>query len=172
MLADLIQAIGVVSGLSIYAEPWYWISGFQEYCPWSGGWLTGCVWKFPCIWDWIRTDWYHHLNSKVITEGHLCTAQAVIKQVGANGVALSYVFHGPCSLDSYASQSRLLFQVFSTYYLSTYCSFSYRKWTCYCGAHILCACAPLERTQDFLQACNSRDLDLYRPHYYNSLQQQ
>lgn len=31
----------------------------------------------------------HHLNSKVITEGRLCTAQAVIKQVGADGVALS-----------------------------------------------------------------------------------
>jgi len=31
----------------------------------------------------------YHFTSKVITEGALCTAQAVIKQVGANGVALS-----------------------------------------------------------------------------------
>ena len=53
--------------------------------------------------------WYSRRNSyltlnldpKVTTEGSLCTVQAVIKQIGADGVALSYVLHGtslPCSV--------------------------------------------------------------------------
>jgi len=37
------------------------------------------------------------------------------------------------------------------------------------SAHILCACAPLERTKDFLKACGPCDLDLYRSRYYNPL---
>jgi len=44
---------------------------------------------------------FKNLDPKVITEGRLCTAQAVLKQIGADGVALSYVLHGiilPCSV--------------------------------------------------------------------------
>ena len=36
----------------------------------------------------MRTDIYH-LNSQNVTEGHLCTAQAVVKQVGIVGVAMT-----------------------------------------------------------------------------------
>ena len=36
----------------------------------------------------MPTDIYH-LNSQAITEGHLCTAQAAVKQVGIVGVAMT-----------------------------------------------------------------------------------
>jgi len=38
--------------------------------------------------DQMPTDTYQ-LHSQVITEGHLCTAQAVVKQVGIVGVAMT-----------------------------------------------------------------------------------
>jgi hypothetical protein len=37
--------------------------------------------------DEMNTNFY--LNSQAITEGHLCTAQAVVKQVGNVGVAMT-----------------------------------------------------------------------------------
>ena len=46
-----------------------------------------------CIQDGILpTDTgIHRSNAKAITEGHFCTAQAVLKQVGIVGMAMRYV---------------------------------------------------------------------------------
>jgi len=44
-----------------------------------------CAFNFE---DGMHTDIYH-LNPKAITEGRLCTAQAVVKQVGIVGVAMT-----------------------------------------------------------------------------------
>jgi len=68
----------------------------------------------------IPTDFNHLKLMKAITEGRLCTAQAVIKQIGGDGVALSYVPHGGshhCCPRRF-SQSRFLSQVLGAYYLS------------------------------------------------------
>ena len=52
-------------------------------------WMTeGVCMKIP-VFEMKYELMSHHFNLKVITEGVFCTAQAVIKQVGANGVALS-----------------------------------------------------------------------------------
>ena len=61
----------------------------------------------------MHTDIYH-LNLKAIMEGHLCMAQAAIKQVGIVGVAMTWVlflettlelslFSGFCMVDSVGS---------------------------------------------------------------------
>ena len=108
------------------------------------------------------------MDPKVIKEGRLCTAQAVIKQIGADGVALSCVLPGtslPCFVlltmeASIAGPWCVLPPILVIFLM---------KLTGYCAVHILRACVPLEHTKIYLDARDSHDLGRNRPHYCNSI---
>ena len=58
------------------------------------------------------------------------------------------------------------------YYLAIYdCLFFLLEITIIgnCSAHVLCACAPMEPLEIYLEACGSHDLDIYHPYYYDPL---